>query len=217
VPGETKWDDAYRLLFHLGDSGFEIPRAGYNMNVFEYQNFKDGYTIATGILAKNNVIDIVSESPLVYYDSPYLEELWEQFSLRSLMTSFGPPSRIWVTLGTGEYYWLDSTHFDIWLFYDQIGLLITYYDVATRVDAEYRVCPNQQHFNANTPLQLYFWTQEPGKDRSLEEAYKIFTETPIHGYQELHDAVGLEVNEFYDLIVQGGSDACFSTPREIWP
>jgi hypothetical protein len=217
IPGETNWEDAYHILFPLGDPGFEIHRDKYKIYNYEYQNFQDGYIAILGMLVNSGIIDIVFEQPLVYYDSNYLGQFWEQFSLHSLLVINGPPSRIWVVLTTGEYYLPDSTFFNIWLFYDRLGLLITYYDIAIKVNSDYQVCPNQPNFNASTPLQLSFLTQDPSNDRSLEEAYKLFTGAPIQGYQSLQDAAGLEINEFYDLIVQGNTGACFDTPRDIWP
>jgi hypothetical protein len=216
MPGETEWEEAFQILFPLGQPGFEIPRGGNVIYSFEYQNYQNGFTIAVGMLVVNGIVDMAHEQPLVDGSSAYFEQFYEQFSLQSLLAANGIPSRVWVILGTSENYWPDITLFTMWLFYDEDGILIMYYDFADRADTNYRVCPNQPHFEMLAPFQFSFWTQSPGNERALEVAYTVYG-GKIPDYQLLQDAAGLEVDEFYDLIISGEPDACFETPRDIWP
>lgn len=219
MPGETKWGEAFQILFPLGQPGFEISQGRDVIYSFEYQNYQDRFTIAVGMLVVNRIIvDVAHVHPLVDGDSPYFGQFWEQFSLSSLLSTNGIPSRVWVILGTSENYWPDITLFTMWLFYDEDGILIMYYDFADRADTNYRVCPNQPHFEMLAPFQFSFWTQSPDNERPLEDAYTTYTNNSgVLGYLTLQEAVGLEPDEFYDLIISGESEACFETPRDIWP
>jgi hypothetical protein len=216
MPGETEWQEAFQLLFPLGQSGFEIPRGRNLIYSFEYQNHQEEFTLPVGMYVVNGIVDMAHEQLVVYENSPLLDQFWEHFSLRSLLIENGIPSRVGVILTTTEYYWPNNTYFTMWLFYDEEDILIIYYDIATRVDTVYRICPNQLHIERLAPLQFSFWTQSPGNERHLEDAYFTYT-GGIPDYLLLQDAVGVGTNEFYDLIISGESEACFETPRDIWP
>jgi hypothetical protein len=218
MPGETEENEAFQILYPLGNPGNLRSRGGGVIYSFEYQDYQHGITIPLGIWVVNGIVDMVQEQLVVYADSPLLDQMWERFALRSLLTVNGTPSRVGVILTTTEYYWLDATIFTMWLFYDDDGILIIYYDIATRVDTDYRICPNQPHFERPAPLQFSFWTQSPDNERTLEDAYATYTNTSgIPNYLSSQEAVGLEPDELFDLIISGEPGACFETPRDIWP
>jgi hypothetical protein len=213
IPGETTWEDANRLLSYLGGSVYAIHQGDGTLYQDEFQNWQDDFTIPIEIFVRHGIVDFINIQLVVFQESPRFEQYRQKYSLQSLMSTYGLPSRAWMILTTGE---VDppSTLYVLWLFYDQRGILFWYAGNAAKVDSTYRACPNQ--LIDEGPVRFIAMLQSSTNDRLLEEI-SLFAGGIIPIHYSFEEATGLDFEEFYEQVVQGDETACFSTPREIWP
>jgi hypothetical protein len=172
-------------------------------------------SVIYSITALDNKINFSQIQIVVPTDSLLYPDLWKLYSLNSILTKYGKPSDVWVILTVGEVDPI-KTYYELWLFYEDEGLLIKYYDIAIKVLDNYEVCPNQMADSTVLPFNRVFTLQSQGNEEPLEDTYQHMGGTMTQ-YYPIQEATGLNVQEFYDLILTGNTTACFSIPRAIWP
>lgn len=206
------------MLYELRNPGFRINRGNSTYyDIFEYQNFDEGYTQSIALEVRNGIVETIETSLIVFDYSPRLGKLEESYSLKQILLRHGSPSRVYASLTTTEVELPEKTIFTMWLFYDDQGILFFYYGTAENVNLNfYETCPNIPSLKSGEIFYYAFFLVTPEAEYSLEQKHDQ-TGLELSTFLELEAATGLRIEQFYELITTGGESACFSTPRDIWP
>ncbi len=216
TPGTTTWEEVSKFMYYMGDyPPFKAIFDNNSLYTVEYQDDGD-LGINLGFYVNEELVDFIMSQIIVKNDSKLLNNFERVYSLSSFMMKYGQPSRIWLMLVTGEIEYPSSTYLMIWLFYDQKGYAIIYYDSAERAGENYQICPNKPLIEAKNPLQFELFMQDAKNPSPLENIYTLLG-MKISDYKSIDEATGIDVTDFYNLIINGNDNACITTPRSIWP
>ncbi len=154
-----------------------------------------------GDLVEQIEITTRGENPVDFY--PY----WETYSPKNIVKKYGLPSRIWLETSSIDH---PNIGYEIWLFYDPIGMVITYGGVIKGGEI-YTICPQFDERTEIDSIHLYLISSDyPHPLESVPSGYE--------GYEEyflpLEEATGLSISEFSGILL---SDQCFTTDRLLWP
>ncbi|RME57457.1 hypothetical protein D6779_08620 [Candidatus Parcubacteria bacterium] len=133
------------------------------------------------------------------------------------MEEYGIPSRVWLeSTSSGPIAKGRIAGYVLWIFYDQLGFLIKYEGYGDYKPV-YHFCPRFEGGEDIRSLTMYL--QSPHSPNPIEETAEVIglEIDPYPHVQSIEDAAGITPHEFYNLFTQKDTQACFNTPRDIWP
>lgn len=217
-PGKTTWDETEQFIQQFGGvtsvfqrEGNEIYHStgGFDLNR-EYIYNRISFFELNGVIISIEVHGIGYQNPSKF------SELWTPYTPEKLIPEYGPPTRVWLqsikTVVEGEPG--PTMPYDLWVFYDQLGILIRYQGQVIYRDT-YKMCPTfQEGGNLVPTIDLYL--KSPEKQISLE-SLTDYANIPKSQIFLLREAANLTLDEFYALYNQNKRTPCFETPKNIWP
>ncbi len=215
VPGKTKWEDARKMLEHLGVriSSKAEPDGSifHGTGGFDFEDEKVYNNI--GFLERDGVVDSI----YIWSDSGMNEgafqSLWKHYDPQLVIPAFGVPSRVWLTTSTIKEGNKGITGYILKIFYDHLGFVVRY-DGGVIHSPIYHICPRFDDPSEGIS-QISMLLQSPDNQSPLD---RIDQGNLIDKYtRTIEDATGLSLEEFYQLFTQEDKPACFDTPRDIWP
>jgi len=215
VPGKTKWEDARKMLEHLGvrissktepDGSIFHGTGGFD---FEDEKIYNNF----GFLERDGVVDSIHIWSDAGSNIPGFQTLWMYYDPQLLIPAFGVPSQAWLKTSSTDIGDTGRKIYVLWIFYDQHGFIVRY-DGFVRHDQIYHICPTLTN-EFEGVRQISFLLQSPENQLPLDRIDQVgITDKYI---RTLEDATGLSLDEFYQLFTQEDKPACFNTPRDIWP
>jgi hypothetical protein len=159
----------------------------------------------------------VSSDMVILNGSPAFTEAMKRYSLNGVLAHYGKPTRVLVGLRGGPSEPSAPWLYSIWVFYDNLGMLIYYEgEGLSRKGQTLRVCPN---YDGIWYIDLYL--QSPSSTNLLEDLQALKSQFTIEeqiaeGYlRPLEESTNLSLAAFYELFVKPGS-ACFESPASAW-
>lgn len=216
TPGKSRWSEVESFSGELGlrfnvsktpEGGFENETSFFSNQVFNWITFKE----KAGIV---QAITINVEGFSTPTTQTNLRRDWSAYSPRSVMAWAGVPSRVWVrSLNHAPERFGPRAPYDIWLFYDDLGVLIEYTGALTRGPI-YEFCPN---FSATTGNIYYLIVvlRSPESSAPLEEI-NDFVYNGLGGARPLDDVTNLSNQDFYQLLTDKSQYPCFTTSESAW-
>jgi hypothetical protein len=216
TPGITKWQEARSLLDHLGitigevpmnDGSISHPSGGFDFekpDIYHSFSFIEQHEIVRGI-------HLIIEG---YRDPVEFQKLWKLYSPKSIILTYGSPSRVWLSTYSGE---LGPNHgYDLIIAYDELGIIIQYDGQLTRIGPNFYICPR---FEKGMDIQyMDIFLQSPHDPKPLEGPGTLRSPSLISkNSKRIQEASGLTEEEFSKLITQNEKAACFNSPVNIWP
>jgi len=215
TPGETPWETSRTFFASLGKE--TVTWSSDDAQHFAvYFHIPDrNHVHSQGYHEKNGTLDRIGvhaalptdEDGHYLYGDPQFAEDWQAYMLTQILKSYQAPSQAF--LGTGSAPW---SPFDLLLFYPEEGFLVQYSGVAEEREGKtWLVCPHL----AEITLQLW----PPGRITKLGDVPGVVSahaDDPTWGPYSLEEATGLSIDEFYEIFVQPGNQACLETPADLW-
>jgi hypothetical protein len=216
TPGTSSWQDVKDFMFHIG-----IKNIGG-----AYHTLEKNFDIANPFIQQNiminendNILSNIWFSVAGYYSPSQFQSIWNLYTPKKILASYGKPSRIYFSISTvndqnpagkkiGEGY-------TMWLFYDPQGFLIRYEGLGKVQNQNIHICPTLGYEAIDS---LYFYLQDPTSSTLLEYMVDGFQgEFGKSGFETLplEKATGLSIDQFMGLAT--GKINCFDTPYSIWP
>lgn len=194
---------------------------GYGINNFEY-NLNDEVIFMTAtynLQSNSNTIDsmyidahaskVARNGIPKIFDSTIYKEIFNSYLLPSILTKYGQPERILLSMEIIESEPTSPDYFRIWLLYPALGSIIQYWGNAEVENGIIHGCP------ANTLVSLWLFppnnaeTYQEMLVESMSEPYSAF-------YKSTEEALGLTQEEFYNQFSKPNSQ-CIESPLDIWP
>lgn len=217
TPGQSIITDTISMFSHIGWKGgfYYLDEVQKN-----YETGSGGIIENIEVLITLGVKDDVVDSMVIglYGD----KTLAIPYTIDSILSSYGIPSRVEVNLSVGSGYEVlepQSTDYNLLIYYDQMGILAEYNGVATKYGPLYRLCPTQyfpQEPERENSMAAHLILKASENPNSLEEIAAYFG-TSAGGYS-LDNVTSMSIEEFYNQILQrNGNSFCIETPRVAWP
>lgn len=207
IPGETTWEDTYRLLMPLTDYEGLLNANIYISNVESDDSFSAGF----GFTAGNGKIDqgYIIQNNIVEYIG--IRGDFERYTVPELISSYGKPDEI--LIGTYNYGSNNKPQFDMLLVYFGKGILAYFSGPDGQIIGKnVNICFKEQIVYA-----LDLWN--PVNNYSLEQISKkggIFTlRLGLDTFQKLQNTTSMSVAAFVTTINKDKS-ICINTPVEFW-
>ena len=216
TPGETRWEDAERLLLYLR---FRVstPRNGDLIeHVGEFRVDDLPYMFIRFIELESGVLDaiMVLTGARIVFSSSFQED-WARYDPAKIISRYGVPSRVIVRSESlvPEPPVPITKPYSVYFFYDELGFYISYSgDVEFK--PVYQFCPTFG-LGGNLKDGIEIGISKINGVNSLDELTVDLLKYPKYNY-ELGEITNLSVEEFAELY-SGDEPVCFETPRDIWP
>ncbi len=225
TPGESPWQDARALLYHLGLKVKGGPyhlgeTAGSYRAIINPEQPSTSQSEIGFIVREDGIIQLIDFASDLN-QAPY-------YSVRNIMNIMGTPAYVGVDLQIGGWGELpDVAPIIIVIAYEEDRqtpwlerpwALFYYYDSAYKVGDKYRFCVANLGGDAEWPPDgLVLSLQSPQSAVTVDELAAMagkphFSEPPY-----IEEATGTNVQEFYDLMLRSDESPCFDTPIDFWP
>lgn len=218
VPGTATPNDLLSFLVPLGvnDIGPAIPwKDGSRYYHYALRvNQADILNLTATFSEKNDVIqsiDVLADNFRIF---PELADSFQRHSLSQVLGRHGTPSRVLLGLQPPAEPNAGFTY-DIWLFYEQSGILIDYFGVGVAPKGDsLDICPAHSSL-----LEIRLYLQSPHSATSLEkltEGGADFDALIAQGrLRTLEEVTNLGLDDFRQILANDDG-ACFQSPTEIW-
>lgn len=204
IPGETTWE-TLRVQFFSQEVGLLHQDGWYfsmpiSEQLTQYQvvfHFDQEASIV-------HSIQVLSE-PMVDPRTSTFAQDWHRYSLDQVLTRYGLPSQIRLLLvppierGAPPYYGLT-------LIYNDRGFSIHYKGPAMYEPPTIGMCPRFDEVNF-----LVLNLQSPQQDEPVLEPSEESASLP------LEEAVGMDIETFYEIFREPGASQCLESTVEMWP
>lgn len=215
-PGITTWQEARFLLVHLGIKTGEVPMKDGSITHptggFDFEKPHIYHSIS--FIEQNEFVRGIHLIVEGYKDPVEFQKLWKLYSPKSIMQTYGSPSRVWLSTYSSE---LGPEHgYDLIVAYDELGIIIQYDGSLTRNGTNFSICPR---FEQGIDIQyIDIYLQSPDDPKPLEGPGTLRNPTLISkNSKRIKEASGLTEEEFSTLFTQNKEPACFNSPVHIWP
>jgi hypothetical protein len=207
TPGETTWDDTYRLLMPLTYYEELLKANVYISNIESADSFSAGFgfnagneKIDQGYVIQNNVVEYIE-----------IRGYFERYTVPELISSYGKPEE--VLIGTYSYGANNQPPFDMLLVYPSKGILAYFSGPDGQIIGDnVNICFKEQIVYA-----LDLWN--PKNNYSLEQISKkgeIFNlRLGLDTFQKLQDTTSVSLDAFVTVISKDKA-ICINTPIEYW-
>lgn len=212
VPGKTNLDQGTEILSYLGWKG-----GLYNNGSTYYSSIRllDSTNIHFGLYQENQIIRVIS----FQFTHQQFTLLNQYYSIINLLSHYGTPSQIWINLTTRAEIATPYAGFDIYLFYEDLGILAKYPGVALLQGNQYRLCPTHPYAGAPNSIST-----EGGIVLYLTETQKVLKPNDlVQPFDEfgakltIDKAFQINSEKFtQQLLYPLNGQTCFYTDRSIW-
>ena len=197
VPGQTTFGEAKNTFAHLGlDLEETTPLEGRAFYEARYA-LDTGLSSGTVIGVRNDLVETLTEYITPESRIPGVPREWLAYSPETLISRYGPPSRVDFALG-----WGPTSFFDMTMYFDGFDLIVEYagYDIIPRQKGTATVCPLSDQFE-----DVRIWMGE-------DPVYP-----PPPGGVPLETATPMTMAEFSDLMTGDPAEACFQIRADVFP
>lgn len=218
TPGKSQWADVQdRLGLYPGRGILRSWPDGVSFGI-TYGDLKYpspppyGYYISIGFFMDHGEVvrSITVEGEVIQRTTPErFAQDWHRYSLDQVLRRYGKPSQVMLELWPNPpepYY-----PYRLFLFYEELGILIEYEGPAIPGKTFLQVCPV---FEQVTSLRL--WLQSPKQESSLLQLADL---DPLELAQmlPLEKATGMDVQTFYKTFKEARAGVCLESPADVWP
>ncbi len=199
TPGVTLVKDAQRIFHSFGkpigvrelSSGitYEVGTFGRHEPVPIDYFVEHSLTIEDDIVSR---IDVSARPPGWLSYSQHLAQDWQHYTLSSILTQYGPPSRVALFYehpSCGEIYWLHVA-------YDDLGMIVSYNGTVQREAEVVTICPGTDDWII---IGMLLATPAHIADIGLE----------MRGWNP-----DIDTNAFYQTYVDSGALTCMELPEQ---
>jgi hypothetical protein len=193
---------------------------GYNINNFEFNlNDEDVFMTTTYNLQPNSdtidSMNITTDAskvvengiPKVFNSTTY-KKILDSYLLPSILTIYGQPEQILLSMEIIEAEPTSPDYFRIWLLYPALGSIIQYWGNAEVENGRIYGCPS------DTFVSL--WLLSPKNTEMYQEMLvESMTEPYSAFYKPTEDALGMTQEEFYSEFSKTTNE-CIESPLDIW-
>ena len=205
TPGKTTWDEARQILDEVSlFIGGQQSSDDFYASVKAYLPYPDDFAPYMEQLYG-------VEDGVVNYIRVYNFDLAPNYSLPSLLQSYGQPSEVGFEVISKEEREIQPFIVDV--FYRELGILVEY----STVDPMKEVGENLQNClisKMDSPF-LHLWSVET-QYLSFQEAKKFIDTTNLPEPKSLLEATGMDAKSFYETFKNSETDACLETPKNLW-
>lgn len=136
------------------------------------------------------------------------------YSLSGILTTFGPPSEVWVNAVPVTMN--DRPRYTYVLFYPEIGFMTAKIGTGIVKNDTLEVCP--QDSNSPPPF-LWLWSPEVQKTFDDVANDVLINVSPQIGikYYLLEKVTNLDTETFFEIFSDPNAEDCIYTPIDIWP
>jgi hypothetical protein len=234
TPGQSTFEDARtqlllfsgiarRLFIEEGadkwsSGSFTIPYLDDNMAVEVspfYLTSSDGNTISIISFETRSYRVKNGEWDGDVYGFPPYGELLKAYTLFSVLTDYGPPAQINVYAGLDRRPGTPAPwdHFDIHLWYPELGIFMEFKTSVEGVGDNYRICPSNALISGYL-LEPNLTISYQDVLKGLAAEYRDIFSSPVY-VKTIEDGFGMTIDEFYQLF-RSPTDRCLETPISIW-
>ncbi|MBI4631100.1 MAG: hypothetical protein HY740_05175, partial [Chloroflexi bacterium] len=227
TPGKTTWIEAQRLLslldtgiienYEIKDNGaihkVFFPALRTDLSLFRFDMTFDLFVAKDGVV---QWINAQSDNYNYRVDKEAIDfvMLWNHYSPQQVLKDYGLPSNVALFVDEGgELY---DPHAEIWLLYEEKGLLFIYRGKAMGFRKQdeffYRVCPLWGNGLMDPFIGIYL----RAADNPLPLSRLIYPDVGEPYFSTFTDATGVSIENFRNSMLQKDKTICFDTPREIW-
>jgi len=224
TPGETSWKTAEVFFLSYGKRIDEHVSRSTRRMYYSVDFAIPDHDVYIGqtYIVSGNVIDMIwviartsRNGEIVYGDATYAEDL-HAYMVPQILASYGKPEQVLIaTYAVAPEPWIP---FDMLLFYPDQGILARYYGPIENeernvvpVEESIRMCPHRTEF--------VLWLWSPEDEVSLVDVAGTglgITPEGLYYHRPLEEATGMSIDEFYEIFVQPGNQACLETPADLW-
>jgi len=224
IPGESPSLEAYNKLTALSSIAdflkYIHPSGGWVPVTYPSGDLEIRIDVMLHSKADKRTIQVVSISTRTLrelepgsseevYDAPAYNELLGDYTLKSILSKYGPPTEVLVradifTTGTQET-------FSITLLYPERGIFVRYNMLAERMDDQIYGCPSHSFVD--------LWLLSP---EDVDIYQEILLSSNVHwegnwSYTTpIQEAASMTIVDFY-RIYKEPTNMCLETPLNIWP
>lgn len=208
TPGQTTWDTAYELIRIFdrvprrvtvnSEYMFYEPVIPLPSGVFEYDEVAHFYSVRNGIVER-------IEMPVSRGDLP--DGYLTQYTLPMLLTTYGPPTEVWVSTYRAAFE-NDDLPFYVVLFFPDLVIVASYSDNGVRQGDFVQGCPQEN------PVS-YLVLMPPDINQTFKQAVGVSSAFNMD-YLPLEEATGMDVTTFYETFKNPDNTTCLETPANLW-
>jgi hypothetical protein len=210
VPGETTWNETMLFLNDVGLRTSPYPLSNnilvYEAGGFDFEKMKIYNRVS--FYEKSGLIDVVKIRSEGHIPEEF-EQIWERYAPKQVFERYGQPSRVWID-SDYSYGKSEGRSYGLWLFYDEIGILIIYSGVV-KLDPIYHICPWSDNPVDYQMIEIYL--QSPENPQPLE---RFTNYSDKLDYIKPIEAGGLTVNDLYSIFIEE-EQPCFDFPGTLFP
>jgi hypothetical protein len=184
-----------------------LERSEYALHVNPYNLLNLSLTIYT----QNGIVQYLAILADNVREFPNFSKAMQRYSLSNVFLQYGKPSRILLFVMSPKEVGAPPIY-DFWVFYDDKGILILYeYAKWTNIDKSIHICPGYPDIRyigfylisaeSKTPLDSLV-------DGGLSSQALEMT---------LEKTTNLSLDDFYSVVIDPNRQACFDTPKDLWP
>jgi hypothetical protein len=221
TPGVTPWADVESFLDYMGaitgKYKLEDGLIYHGTSGFDVQSLEGVIANTVDFLERNALIELIYIYSEGFSNPLAFQEQWSHFSPERVIKEFGEPSRVFFESSSSGPVTEDRVAgYTLWIFYDRIGVLILYNGYGD-FGRTFHFCPKLENGEDIRSLEMYL--QSTNNTNPIEETAGIIglEINPYPRVQSIEEAAGISTTEFYNLFIKEGEQACFDTPRHIWP
>jgi hypothetical protein len=200
IPDRTTFQEAQNVFSHLNiplnptyqDGDRHFYQADYK--------FGDGLDGITTLIEQDGYVRDVTvgfHNP----QRPSKPDTWLSFSPRAILERYGPPTAVYLhvnLLGGGPAPKPEFTEYDMTLYYENSNLIVRFRDGLGKPGALVRACPLTDSFSG-----AGIWLgREPHNPPSMRVS--------------LEEATSLDLEQFYNLLMQDPEKACFNIREDVF-
>ena len=217
TPGKSTWTDSTRFFSRMRAIFETDSKAIINYTLTfdasakgaSYEHFYNVFTFSTLDKTGVDLIDVVGNGGEIPTEFP---RLWEAYSPERIISTYGEPSRMFLSSEPNYFGDTGKVGYFLWLFYDEQGFMIRY-DGSVNFAPMYHFCPIIQ--NKGEIDSIHLGSINLRKGIALEKQDEIF-ESGYHKVLTFEEATGQTIDEFARLFLQNEKPACFNVSREVW-
>jgi hypothetical protein len=235
TPGKTSMQDVTTLVTHLSSIAnytylgkVKLNQAVGDLEIIQPGDSKD-FSIRWMFSAssEDNIVTKIGISTMAYketgdtlkklYGNPYYNELLNDYTLPKILSSYGPPSQMFITADI-LYPGVDSKlrprdTFKIRVLYPEQGIFVRYSMPVESSGDNYLFCPSRSFVNMN--LIAPYLDNNEIQTIMADSDWEVFFE-PSRYNKSPKEAIEMTIDEFYQIF-RSPTDQCLETPKSIWP
>jgi hypothetical protein len=146
------------------------------------------------------------------YGNPHFNRELHTYLLPSILSAYGPPARIVMTVWPDDPAYPQTTWhpFSLALVYPEQGIYVEYVMPRERLGEHYLGCPDK------SKVSLAVW--DPSSKLSLEEIVaRAGLEISLSYGKPLEEVTSRTLDEFYEIFKDSGNTSCIETRVDLWP